>query len=52
MANVCCVYAGTTGLGALENYCCFVGMEKDRRRFFGALHILAARLAEQLEKSG
>lgn len=48
----CVLGTGTTGLGALANRCCFVGMEKDQRRFLSAVHILARELGSQLSKSG
>ena len=37
---------GSTGVAALQNKCPFIGMELDRRAFFGAAHHLARELVK------
>ena len=41
-------FIGTTGVGALRNRCCFIGVEKENRRFYSAVHVLAREVVKQI----
>ena len=40
--------AGSTGVGVMRNKCCFIGVEKDTKTFFGAVHNVCRAMVDNI----